>query len=160
MKIIIMGVSGTGKSTIGSALASQLGIPFYDADDFHPLANVAKMSSGQPLTDEDRMPWLQILAKQLREWPSAVLACSSLKESYRQVLNAGNNLQWVFLQGSRDTILQRMNARSDHFMKPAMLDSQLSTLEEPAYGLRVSIEQDVHQITQTLTAHFQKEEQS
>lgn len=160
MKIIVMGVSGTGKSTVGRALGSRLGIPFYDADDFHPPANVAKMSSEKPLTDEDRMPWLQTLAEQLMEWPSAVLACSALKESYRKVLNIEPGLKWVYLQGSRDTILQRMNARSDHFMKPAMLDSQLSTLEEPAYGVRVSIEQDVHQITQTLAAHFQKEEQS
>jgi len=126
----------------------------------HPSANGAKRSAVQASTDEDRMPWLQVLAEHLREWPSAVLACSALRESYRQVLNAGNNLQWVYLQGSRDTILQRMNTRSDHFMKPAMLDSQLRTLEEPVYGLRISIEQELNQILQQLDTHFKKEKQS
>ncbi|MDR7131696.1 carbohydrate kinase (thermoresistant glucokinase family) [Algoriphagus sp. 4150] len=142
MLIIVTGVSGTGKTTIGSSLAETLALPFFDADNFHPKENIAKMSQGQPLNDEDRMPWLQSLADllvQSGKSKGAVLACSALKESYRQLLNVGENVHWIHLKGDRDVIWSRMLARKNHYMKAAMLDSQFATWEEPEYGLKLSI---------------------
>ena len=161
MKIIVMGVSGSGKSTVGKKLAASLDLPFYDADDFHPIANVEKMDAGIPLTDADRIPWLQELGNQLTKWPKAVLACSALKESYRQLLGAKNpDLKWVYLEGSKETILNRMKMRKNHFMKPEMLDSQIATLEPPAYGLKVSIEGSPEQIQERMLNHFSGPEHS
>jgi len=143
MIVVVMGVSGTGKTTIGKALADALDVPFLDADNFHPLANVSKMAAGIPLTDEDRIPWLQILSQELKSYNSIVLGCSALKESYRKLLTAGiNNLKWVYLKGSKELILNRMEKREGHFMKASMLDSQFEALEEPSYGVHVSIEQE------------------
>ena len=144
MLIIIMGVSGCGKSTVGEQLALRLGLPFYDADDFHSAANIAKMSHGTPLTDEDRHDWLATLAADLGNWESAggaVLACSALKETYRTTLQSGveSAIHWVFLDGSRELLLERMSGRQGHYMRPDMLDSQLATLERPAYALCLSI---------------------
>ncbi|UOG73051.1 gluconokinase [Hymenobacter tibetensis] len=144
---VVMGVSASGKTTIGGLLAKRLGIPFHDADDFHSAANVAKMASGTPLTDEDRQGWLAQLAQAIGEWEKtggAVLACSALKEAYRRTLQGGAQqpLQWVYLDGSRELLHNRLLARKNHYMGADMLDSQLNTLEEPAYGIRVVLQKD------------------
>ncbi|TVT39686.1 gluconokinase [Hymenobacter setariae] len=139
-----MGVSGSGKTTIGELLAQQLGRPFYDGDDYHSAANVAKMAAGNPLTDADRHDWLATLAAHLGEWEAAggaVLACSALKETYRQTLQGGEQLPltWVFLDGSHELLEKRLEGRHDHYMKASMLDSQLATLEKPTYGIHIEL---------------------
>jgi gluconokinase len=131
--LVIMGVSGVGKSALGSRVAADLGYVFADADDFHPPANLAKMSRGEPLNDEDRAPWLGALSEWLSEQNAAgrssVLACSALKRRYRDVLrNSTQNVIFVHLTTPRDVLLQRIRARS-HFMPSTLLDSQLETLE-------------------------------
>ncbi len=143
--IVLMGVSGSGKSTIGSALAARAGAVFADADDYHPQSNVDKMHSGIPLTDEDREPWLEILNNLLKEWhasgTSGVLGCSALKETYRQTLKSGmpeGTVRFVLLELPREQIAERMAARPGHFMPPALLDSQIATLEAPAYALHIT----------------------
>ncbi len=152
MIIVIMGVSGCGKTTIGQKLADVLGIPFYDADHFHSQENIDKMSSGLALTDEDREPWLNTLANHMLVWQDAVLACSALKESYRKLLASKvKNIQWVYLHGTKELIMQRMNGRKGHYMKPELLSSQLEILEAPAYGYHISIEQDPDRIITDLT---------
>lgn len=149
-----MGVSGSGKTTIGKQVAYELALPFYDADDFHPEENINKMSKGIPLNDEDRLPWLNHLASHFKEWESiggVVLACSALKESYRQLLmSKGNEVEWIYLAGTKDEIHARMNHRKKHYMKAEMLDSQFEALEEPAYGLRVDTSNDTETIVKTV----------
>jgi gluconokinase len=136
--LIIMGVSGSGKSLIGSMLAQRVGGIFEDADDFHPASNKAKMSAGHPLTDEDRWPWYDILRQRILEMrpltPHYVLACSALKQIYRNRLREGDGedqIEFVYLQGSRELLEERLGARKGHFMPASLLDSQLATLEEP-----------------------------
>ncbi|MEI6083696.1 MAG: gluconokinase [Verrucomicrobiota bacterium] len=129
---VIAGVSGSGKSVVGAALAERLGLPFYDADDFHPAANVAKMSSGVPLDDADREPWLRTLAGKIHEWNTAggaVLACSALKGSYRRILGEGGAVRFVLLNVPEEILAHRLRDRPAHFMPPALLASQLATLE-------------------------------
>jgi len=152
---IVMGVSGCGKSSIGKALAENLGWDFHDADDFHPPANVAKMASGIPLDDSDRAPWLDslhdLISSSLTQNRPGVLACSALKERYRQQLMKGNDgVQLVYLKGSYDLIWSRMIARKDHWMKPHMLQSQFTTLEEPANALTVDISLSIDEIVQDI----------
>ena len=156
-----MGVSGSGKTTVGELLAQRIGRPFYDGDDFHPAANIAKMAAGHPLTDEDRAGWLATLAADLQPWEAAggaVLACSALKESYRQTLQAGASLPltWVFLDTDPAVLRQRLEARKGHYMKASMLESQLETLEKPTYGLHITddvpVETLVEQIVEKLPA--------
>lgn len=142
MIYIVMGVSGSGKTTIGIRLADQLKLPFYDADDFHSLVNISKMKQGVPLTDEDRFHWLVELSENIVAWRrngGAVLACSALKETYRTILKSVPDITWVYLDGSRDTIINRIKARHSHYMPPVLLDSQLEALEKPAYGIHVDI---------------------
>jgi 6-phosphogluconate dehydrogenase len=142
MILILMGVAGSGKTTIGLRLAQELGLPFYDADDFHPEANIARMEQGQPLNDEDRMPWLARLADEIRKWDAdggAILACSALKEQYRRALQSVRNIIWICLEGNHSTIMERLQSRSGHFMPVSLLDSQFAALEMPAYGIRVDI---------------------
>jgi len=139
-----MGVSGCGKSSVGRLLAEELGWDFYDADDFHPQANVEKMAQGIALDDSDRAPWLaslnNLISTSLKADRPGVLACSALKERYRQRLMAGNDgVQLVYLKGSYDLIWSRMAARADHFMKPQMLKSQFETLEEPVNAITVDV---------------------
>jgi gluconokinase len=156
--VVVMGVSGSGKTTVGQRLAERLGWPFYDADKFHPKENVAKMSSGQPLSDEDRKPWLealnQLIARNLEQHQSLVLACSALKEKYRQHLASGHepHTQFVYLKGSFETIYARMQTR-EHFMKPSMLKSQFETLEEPANAIVVDIKKSQDEIVAELLRH-------
>lgn len=129
-RVVVMGVSGCGKSTVGSLLARRLEVPFLDADALHPPANVAKMSAGVPLTDEDRMPWLDAVARELAAPGSVVVACSALRRSYRDTIRAtAPDAVFVHLQGLRDLLAARIAARLDHFMPASLLDTQLETLE-------------------------------
>ena len=142
--VLLMGVAGSGKTTVGQELARTLGWSFADADSFHSPANVAKMSAGEPLTDADRAPWLAAIRAhidaKLARGESAVVTCSALKSAYRHGLLAGNNrIHLVYLQGTREQLWTRISARPNHFMKPAMLDSQLAALEEPAEALTLNI---------------------
>ena len=142
MLVIVTGVSGTGKTTLGTLLAERLRLPFFDADHFHPAENIAKMSAGHPLNDEDRQPWLQALADQLltsEQKGGAVLACSALKNWYREKLSVSDNLRWIHLTGSRDLIWERMLARKNHYMKAGMLDSQIAVWEKPQTGFLLDI---------------------
>lgn len=142
--VLLMGVAGSGKTTVGRQLAADLGWRFDDADGFHPAANVAKMSAGQPLTDADRAPWLAAIRRHidacLARGESAVVTCSALKAAYRAVLLAGAPaVRLVHLHGTPEQLWARISARQDHFMKPAMLASQLAALEPPADALTVDI---------------------
>jgi gluconokinase len=135
---VVMGVSGCGKTRIGANFAKAMGVPFIEGDDYHSPENVRRMSSGIPLTDEDRAGWLQMLAGLIRDAKDAgtglVLTCSSLKRSYRDVLRAGASpkpLRFIYLRGTREVIGERLRARKGHFMPPALLESQFEALEEP-----------------------------
>jgi gluconokinase len=157
MIIYIMGVSGSGKSTVGKQLADSIGWPFYDGDDFHPAKNIKKMAAGLALQDEDRWPWLESIrafAKaQLKTDRSLVIACSALKETYREALSKGipeGQIRWVYLKGDYELILSRMEARSSHFMPSLLLKSQFDALEEPPQAVTVSIDQPVEVILQQL----------
>ena len=149
--LIVMGVSSSGKSSIGKALAERLGWRFSDGDDFHPPANVEKQRAGQALTDEDRWPWLQSIADEIdrvtAEDGKLVVACSALKRAYRDLLVHGrHDIRIVYLDGSRELIAKRMAARKNHFMPPSLLDSQFKTLEVPGTDERViavSIDDDI-----------------
>jgi len=157
---IIMGVSGCGKSSVGKLLSERLGWDFYDADDFHPAENVAKMAAGIPLDDTDRAPWLSFLhdliSSSLQAGKPGVLACSALKERYRQALLAGNlETQIVYLQGSYDLIWSRMLTRAGHYMKPHMLQSQFDALEEPASALKVDITLPLESIVDVILSNAQ-----
>ena len=132
-----MGVSGSGKSLIGAALARALGIDFVEGDVYHPAENVERMSSGVPLTDDDRVRWLRSLAARIRQAKDAgtglVMSCSALKRSYRDVLRAeAGELRFVFLRGTRALLAERLAGRRGHFMPPSLLESQLATLEDPS----------------------------
>src|SRR5579875_2682123 len=136
MIVVLMGVSGSGKTTIGTLLAERTGATFADADDYHPLANKQKMAAGQPLNDDDRQPWLEELNRLLRGWKeegkSGVLACSALKEKYRTTLSSGmpaGAVQFVLLDGSKEMIAERLQQRHHEYMNPKLLDSQFATLE-------------------------------
>jgi gluconokinase len=137
MLFVVMGITGSGKSTVGAMLARALGVDFVEGDDYHPPENVQRMASGIPLTDEDRASWLSALATRIREAHDAgtglVVTCSALKRSYRDVLRAAApELRFVFLNGTRALVSERLAKRSGHFMPASLLDSQLATLEEPA----------------------------
>jgi gluconokinase len=160
---ILMGVSGSGKTSVGEALAKRLGWDFYDADDFHPPENVVKMANGIPLNDSDRAPWLarlhDLISSSLKADRPGVLACSALKESYRQQLLGGNQtVQIVYLKGSYDLIWSRMEKRTDHYMKPDMLKSQFDTLEEPTDALTIEISMPVADIVKTIVSRSQLED--
>lgn len=150
--VVVMGVSGSGKSTIGQALAEALGWSFADGDDFHPPANIAKMAAGLPLSDEDRWPWLTRLHDHLAQTTNVVLACSALRQTYRALLLAGLEAQTllVYLDGRYDLIAQRLQNRPGHFMKPDLLASQFATLEKPAHALTVDIESPIADMVQTI----------
>ncbi|HWI94216.1 MAG TPA: gluconokinase [Flavisolibacter sp.] len=151
MIIVIMGVTGCGKSTIGKLLAQKFSLPFIEADEFHSKENVAKMSSGIPLNDEDRYPWLQSLSEQLQshEKTGAILACSALKERYREILQKDLNekIVWIYLDGSETTLQKRIERRTGHFMPGTLLKSQLEVLEKPVDAYLFSIENDPETIS-------------
>jgi carbohydrate kinase (thermoresistant glucokinase family) len=152
--IIVMGVSGSGKSTIGALLAERLGWPFADADGFHPAANVAKMAAGQPLTDEDRWPWLDAIAAHIGAargtGQPVVVACSALRRAYRERLRAGHgDLIFLHLAGAPAVIAERQAARQGHFMPPSLMASQFATLEDPAAeadAVTVSVQASPHEV--------------
>lgn len=154
MVIVLMGVTGSGKTTIGRLLSKELGWKYYDADDFHPVANVEKMSSGIPLNDDDRRPWLEILSDLIRgcleRGENAVLACSALKESYREFLLVNERVRLIYLKGDRELIKERLNARGGHYMNPALLDSQFETLEEPKRDWQVDISLSPDEIVKSI----------
>ncbi len=133
--IVIMGVSGSGKTSVGKALSDKLGWQFKDADDYHPMVNKEKMRQGFPLNDQDREPWLQILRDNILSWSQnktpTILACSALKQSYRETLIEKSPATFVYLKTERDVLQKRLESRSHEYMNPALLDSQLNTMEEP-----------------------------
>lgn len=143
MIVVVMGVTGCGKSTVGEALGARLGWPFLDADDFHPPENVAKMASGIPLVDADRWPWLDRVAETLRGIDAAgghaVLACSALKEAYRERLARGGNVRFVHLAGDQATIAARLATRKHRYMPASLLASQFATLERPRDAVDIDV---------------------
>lgn len=160
--LIVMGVSGAGKSTVAKALAERLGWRCEDGDRFHPASNVAKMSAGQPLTDEDRWPWLKAIADEIDRLcgknQRAVVACSALRRAYREVLVHGrDDVRIVFLDGTQELIAGRLAGRADHFMPPGLLDSQFRTLERPTLdegAVSVSIDATVEAIVDDIVGQL------
>ena len=159
MVVVLMGVTGTGKTTVGEALSARTGWPFADADNFHSAANRAKMHAGIPLTDEDREPWLESLHQQILTWlrdgVNGILACSALKESYRTELTDGTGpraVRFVFLSGPPELIRQRMEARHGHYMPESLLPSQMATLEPPRDAIQISIDQTVPAIVDRIVS--------
>lgn len=154
MIVVLMGVAGSGKTTIGRALAAELGWQFYDADDLHPRANVEQMRRGVPLTDAERRPWLAalraLIAACLERDENAVLACSALKASYRAYLLLDERVQLFYLKGDYALIAERLRQRRGHFMRPQMLASQLSALEEPAQAAQLDISSAPDEIVRTI----------
>lgn len=155
---IVMGVSGCGKSSVASELASRTGGIYLDADDFHPPANKAKMAAGHPLTDDDRWGWLDAINTALRAEAAdrmVFTACSALKQVYRDRLATGlPGLRFIYLKGSKELIRERLGHRANHFMPPALLDSQFATLEEPADAVTVSIEPPINEIVEEVLRHI------
>lgn len=159
MVIILMGVAGAGKTTIGTALAAALGWPFYEGDDFHPPSNIDKMTRGIALTDADRLPWLRALGcvidTCIADNRDAVMTCSALKRTYRDILRAGRDaVRFVYLQGTYDLIQQRLQARQEHFMPAELLRSQFTTLEEPDDALTIPIAHDTATIVKMVQHNF------
>lgn len=157
--IVIAGVSGSGKSTVGQALSDLSGLPYQDADDLHPVANVDKMRSGQPLTDTDRWPWLDVCANALRTAPSGmILGCSALRRVYRDRMRETSgvaDLVFVHLSGTSDLLHKRISERTGHYMPPSLLATQLQTLEPldaDENGLTIDIDQSVDDIIQAILA--------
>jgi gluconokinase len=161
--LVVMGVSGSGKTTVASKLAERLHWAFEDADKFHPKSNVEKMSAGHPLTDEDRWPWLNAIADEIERVCKArghvVVACSALKRTYRDVLLRGrDDVRIVFLNGTQQLIAQRLSLRKDHFMPPGLLDSQFRTLEPPGLdenAVDVSIDAPVDMIVDDIASKLE-----
>jgi gluconokinase len=152
MALVVMGVSGCGKTTVGRLLAQRLDWPFFDADDLHSAENIEKMRRAIPLTDDDRASWLDTLANllktQLAAGQSMVLACSALRQVYREHIRGGqNSVYFIYLKGNYELILKRLQQRRGHYMPPAMLSSQFATLEEPEDALTIEINDSPAQIT-------------
>jgi gluconokinase len=159
LAIVVMGVSGSGKTSVGRALAAALGCRFYEGDDYHPPANVQKMAAGQPLTDADRKPWLAalhgLLLAETTKGALLVLACSALKESYRRQLEGDKlSLRYVFLKGDYDLIVGRMHQRLGHYMPESLLQSQFDALEEPANAIVVDVTKPVDEIVRNILAEL------
>ncbi len=152
--IVIMGVSGCGKTTIGKLLADKLRLDFYDADDFHPEANIKKMKKAIPLTDKDRIPWLERLANEMMIWEKSgggILSCSALKEDYRQILSSQiQHIDWIYLSGTFDLINSRLKNRQGHYMRTELLKSQFDVLEVPHNSIKVDIKNSPEEIVNIL----------
>ena len=159
MVVILMGVTASGKTTVGRLLAEASGYQFYDADDFHPSANVDKMRRGIPLDDDDRRPWLETLRDLVRrclaEERNAVLACSALKQAYRRYLLIDPRVKLVYLKVDEELIRQRLQQRQGHFMNPALLESQFTTLEEPDDALWLDASRSPEEIVGTVRCRLQ-----
>lgn len=153
--IYIMGVSGSGKTTVGELLAKKTGIPFFDADDFHSQSNKEKMKSGHPLTDEDRKDWLQnlhTLAVEQMQLHGAIIACSALKQSYRNTLGNGiKDILWVFLTGSYQLIYKRIKNRTGHYMPASLLQSQFESLEIPKDAFTINVDKEPTAIVELIS---------
>lgn len=158
MVVILMGVSGSGKTTLGQALAERIRCPFFDADDFHSRVNRSKMARGIPLTDADRADWLKEISRLIAQWdletPLTVLACSALKQAYRETLGKAGELLWIYLKGTPELIAHRLSQRQNHFFDPKLLSSQFADLEEPAGVWVVDVSADVDTIVAGLIGHF------
>lgn len=156
--IFVMGVSGSGKSTVGQLVANKLSMPFIDADDHHLPSSIEKMAQGIPLSDSDRMPWLTAINKlaieHLGSGSGVVIACSALKKKYRDQLNQSveANVNWVYLKGDYDLIFERMKTRSDHFMGASMLKSQFEILQEPEHAITVDIAASLSNVVDSAVA--------
>jgi gluconokinase len=159
LRVVIMGVSGCGKSSVGEGLAERLGIPYRDGDDLHPPANVEKMRAGVPLTDEDRLPWLDRVAEVLATEAPVIVGCSALRRAYRDRLRAGagGSVQFIHLTGSRNLIAGRMAARTGHYMPPSLLDSQFAALEAPGpdEALAIDIDQPLPAMIDAIATYLQ-----
>jgi gluconokinase len=160
MIVVLMGVTGSGKTTIGTLLAERIDAAFADADDYHPAANKQKMAAGHPLNDEDRQPWLEILNGLMRGWFEAgkrgVLACSALKAKYRATLKAGmpdGTVSFVWLDAPREVLAERLAERHHEFMNPKLLESQLKTLEPPKNALRIMNDRAPEEIVNQILEH-------
>jgi len=156
--IVVMGVTGSGKTTVGRAFASAHGWAFEDADDLHPASNIAKMRRGQPLTDSDRAPWLEAVRNSVVEFNGpagpGIVACSALKDSYRRtVLADDRETVLVYLQGSHELIARRIKGRGEHFMPPSLLSSQFSDLEAPSEAILIDVDQTVAAIVKEIAEH-------
>lgn len=158
MLIVLMGVSGSGKTTVGRLLARELGWKYFEGDDYHPAASVEKMRSGIPLDDTDRRPWLEALRTVIRDClvrnESAVLACSALKESYREFLSVDERVVFIYLKGSYELIHRRLCARGGHFMNPGLLESQFDALEEPTAALHVDISSSPEELVEEIRSRL------
>lgn len=154
-----MGVSGSGKTVVGQTLATDLGWPFFDADDLHPEANVAKMAAGTPLTDADRWPWLDRVASEMAliegRGENAVLACSALRQAYRDRISRAGDVRFVHLAGDHDTIAARLATRSHRYMPPTLLASQFATLEPPRDAVVVDVRDPVPTLVAKIRAALQ-----
>lgn len=152
MIIILMGVTGCGKTSVGKQLSIETSIPFLDGDDFHPSENILKMKQGIPLDDHDRLPWLENLRHQfsLAGPEGCIMACSALKKSYREILSKDEEVVFIYLKGSRELILKRIQKRTGHYMPPELLDSQFSDLEEPHDAIIIDINNSVMEITNNI----------
>jgi len=161
MIYLIYGVTASGKTSVGKLLSRKLKVPFYDADDFHPSSNIEKMKNGIPLNDSDRRPWLKKLRKNIESWNkdgSAILACSALRESYRSILMADMKIpmQFILLQCPISILKQRLESRKDHFFSPALLDSQIQTLEVPDYGIKVDSNSELEELVKLIVKKVSK----
>jgi gluconokinase len=155
MIVVVMGVSGAGKTTIGKLLARRLGCEFIEGDDFHPPQNVAKMAAGTPLDDADRRPWLEILNGRLREKQAAVLACSALKASYRKILSGElAHCRFVYLRGDIELIRARLARRRHRYMPASLLESQFAALEPPRDAIEVDVSKDAPQCLEAIVARL------
>ncbi len=161
MLIIVMGVSGSGKSTIAKGVAEKLNLPFFEGDDYHSEKNIQKMSEGLPLNDRDRTPWLKAINALLLDYEGgygAVFTCSALKKSYRSLLSTNvEKIHWVFLHGPKEVIRRRLLERQNHFMSTSLLDSQFSSLEEPEEAIKMDLRKDPNTIVNNILSQLLNE---